>query len=67
MARTDLKGDVISQAPWFTIPYPGEEKEYFSKQLKVKMLEEEMKNMLFKPSCPVCDQTQASGGCRQST
>ncbi|XP_075905356.1 xan_ur_permease domain-containing protein [Nelusetta ayraudi] len=24
MARTDLKGDVISQAPWFTFPYPGQ-------------------------------------------
>ncbi len=23
MARTDLKGDVISKAPWFTFPYPG--------------------------------------------
>lgn len=23
MARTDLKGDIISQAPWFTFPYPG--------------------------------------------
>ncbi|KAI3371588.1 hypothetical protein L3Q82_024145 [Scortum barcoo] len=24
MARTDLKGDVISQAPWITFPYPGQ-------------------------------------------
>ncbi|TMS05099.1 Solute carrier family 23 member 2 [Larimichthys crocea] len=24
MARTDLKGDVLSQAPWFTFPYPGQ-------------------------------------------
>lgn len=23
MARTDLKKDVMSQAPWFTFPYPG--------------------------------------------
>ncbi|KAM7002881.1 xan_ur_permease domain-containing protein [Tautogolabrus adspersus] len=23
-ARTDLKGDVMSQAPWFTFPYPGQ-------------------------------------------
>lgn len=23
MARTDLKGNVLSQAPWFTFPYPG--------------------------------------------
>lgn len=35
MARTDLKGDVISQTPWFTFPYPGEEKEKLSKQLQV--------------------------------
>lgn len=67
MARTDLKGDVISQAPWFTFPYPGKEKETLSMQLKqVKMFEEEMKNMLIQP-CPVCDQTQVSGGCQQST
>lgn len=66
MARTDLKGDVISQAPWFTFPYPGKEKEKVLKQLKVKMLEKEMENILFKP-CPFCDQTQVSGGCRQST
>lgn len=59
MARTDLKGDVISQAPWLTFPYPGEEK-------NVKTLKEEMKNMQFK-SCPVCDQIQVSGGCPQST
>uniref|UniRef100_A0A8C4HAQ0 Solute carrier family 23 member 4 n=1 Tax=Dicentrarchus labrax TaxID=13489 RepID=A0A8C4HAQ0_DICLA len=24
MARTDLKGDVISKAPWITFPYPGQ-------------------------------------------
>ncbi|KAM6946132.1 xan_ur_permease domain-containing protein [Aplochiton taeniatus] len=24
LARTDLKGDVMSQAPWFTFPYPGQ-------------------------------------------
>ncbi|KAF3854546.1 hypothetical protein F7725_022601 [Dissostichus mawsoni] len=24
LARTDLKGDVISQAPWFRFPYPGQ-------------------------------------------
>ncbi|TKS73158.1 Solute carrier family 23 member 2 [Collichthys lucidus] len=24
MARTDLKGNVLSQAPWFTFPYPGQ-------------------------------------------
>ncbi|XP_038562941.1 xan_ur_permease domain-containing protein [Micropterus salmoides] len=24
LARTDLKGDVISQTPWFTFPYPGQ-------------------------------------------
>ncbi|XP_054881371.1 solute carrier family 23 member 2-like isoform X2 [Poeciliopsis prolifica] len=24
LARTDLKGEVISQAPWFTFPYPGQ-------------------------------------------
>uniref|UniRef100_A0A672GUQ5 Solute carrier family 23 member 1-like n=2 Tax=Salarias fasciatus TaxID=181472 RepID=A0A672GUQ5_SALFA len=24
LARTDLKGDVIGQAPWFTFPYPGQ-------------------------------------------
>lgn len=23
MARTDLKGDIMNQAPWFTFPYPG--------------------------------------------
>uniref|UniRef100_A0A8C9TSE4 Solute carrier family 23 member 4 n=2 Tax=Scleropages formosus TaxID=113540 RepID=A0A8C9TSE4_SCLFO len=23
-ARTDLKGDVIAQAPWFRLPYPGQ-------------------------------------------
>ncbi|XP_060892677.1 xan_ur_permease domain-containing protein [Labrus mixtus] len=23
-ARTDLKGDVMGQAPWFTFPYPGQ-------------------------------------------
>lgn len=48
MARTDLKGDVISQAPWFTFPYPGEEKEKLSKQLNLKVLEKEMKDMLIK-------------------
>lgn len=26
MARTDTKGSVLSQAPWFRFPYPGEEK-----------------------------------------
>jgi hypothetical protein len=25
-ARTDAKGNVLSQAPWFRFPYPGEEK-----------------------------------------
>ena len=25
MARTDTKGSVLSQAPWFRFPYPGEE------------------------------------------
>ncbi|XP_072508749.1 solute carrier family 23 member 1-like isoform X2 [Notamacropus eugenii] len=24
LARTDTKGDVLSQAPWFRIPYPGQ-------------------------------------------
>ncbi|XP_041795450.1 xan_ur_permease domain-containing protein [Chelmon rostratus] len=24
MARTDLKGDIMNQAPWFTFPYPGQ-------------------------------------------
>uniref|UniRef100_A0A8C9YRA1 Solute carrier family 23 member 4 n=1 Tax=Sander lucioperca TaxID=283035 RepID=A0A8C9YRA1_SANLU len=24
LARTDLKGDVVSQAPWFNFPYPGQ-------------------------------------------
>ncbi|XP_028263840.1 xan_ur_permease domain-containing protein [Parambassis ranga] len=24
LARTDLKGDVMGQAPWFTFPYPGQ-------------------------------------------
>ncbi|XP_068170113.1 xan_ur_permease domain-containing protein [Antennarius striatus] len=24
MARTDIKGDVIGKAPWFTLPYPGQ-------------------------------------------
>uniref|UniRef100_A0A7N6BRU5 Uncharacterized protein n=1 Tax=Anabas testudineus TaxID=64144 RepID=A0A7N6BRU5_ANATE len=24
LARTDLKGDVIGQAPWFSFPYPGQ-------------------------------------------
>ncbi|XP_047452205.1 xan_ur_permease domain-containing protein [Mugil cephalus] len=24
LARTDLKGDVIGRAPWFTFPYPGQ-------------------------------------------
>ncbi|KAF3689079.1 Solute carrier family 23 member 2 [Channa argus] len=24
LARTDLKGDVINQAPWFSFPYPGQ-------------------------------------------
>ncbi|XP_040894437.1 xan_ur_permease domain-containing protein [Toxotes jaculatrix] len=24
LARTDLKGDVISKAPWFSFPYPGQ-------------------------------------------
>lgn len=23
LARTDLKGDVVSQAPWLVFPYPG--------------------------------------------
>lgn len=23
LARTDLKGDVMSQAPWLVFPYPG--------------------------------------------
>lgn len=23
LARTDLKGDVMSQAPWVSFPYPG--------------------------------------------
>lgn len=23
LARTDLKGNVMSQAPWFSFPYPG--------------------------------------------
>jgi len=23
LARTDLKGDIVSQAPWLTFPYPG--------------------------------------------
>lgn len=26
LARTDLKGDVVGQAPWFSFPYPGKEK-----------------------------------------
>ena len=25
LARTDTKGDVLSQAPWFHFPYPGNE------------------------------------------
>ncbi|XP_076589466.1 xan_ur_permease domain-containing protein [Chaetodon auriga] len=24
MARTDLKGDIMNRAPWFTFPYPGQ-------------------------------------------
>ncbi|XP_068459441.1 xan_ur_permease domain-containing protein [Clinocottus analis] len=24
LARTDLKGDILSQAPWFRFPYPGQ-------------------------------------------
>ncbi|XP_034384037.1 solute carrier family 23 member 1-like [Cyclopterus lumpus] len=24
LARTDVKGDVLSRAPWFTLPYPGQ-------------------------------------------
>ncbi|XP_069561486.1 xan_ur_permease domain-containing protein [Brachyistius frenatus] len=24
LARTDLKGDVVGEAPWFTFPYPGQ-------------------------------------------
>ncbi|XP_037308010.2 xan_ur_permease domain-containing protein isoform X2 [Pungitius pungitius] len=24
LARTDVKGDVVSQAPWFSFPYPGQ-------------------------------------------
>ncbi|XP_044185732.1 solute carrier family 23 member 1-like [Thunnus albacares] len=24
LARTDVKGDVVSRAPWFTLPYPGQ-------------------------------------------
>ncbi|XP_061140074.1 xan_ur_permease domain-containing protein [Syngnathus typhle] len=24
LARTDLKGDVVGKAPWFTFPYPGQ-------------------------------------------
>ncbi|XP_070705172.1 solute carrier family 23 member 1-like isoform X1 [Pempheris klunzingeri] len=24
LGRTDVKGDVVNQAPWFTIPYPGQ-------------------------------------------
>uniref|UniRef100_A0A8C3RU50 Solute carrier family 23 member 1 n=1 Tax=Chelydra serpentina TaxID=8475 RepID=A0A8C3RU50_CHESE len=24
LARTDIKGDVVSQAPWFRFPYPGQ-------------------------------------------
>ena len=23
LARTDTRGDVLSQAPWFQLPYPG--------------------------------------------
>lgn len=23
LARTDTRGDVLSQAPWFRLPYPG--------------------------------------------
>lgn len=23
LARTDIRGDVLSQAPWFRLPYPG--------------------------------------------
>lgn len=23
LARTDLKGDIMGQAPWFRFPYPG--------------------------------------------
>lgn len=26
LARTDTKGNVLSQAPWFRVPYPGKEK-----------------------------------------
>lgn len=26
LARTDTKGDVLNQAPWFRFPYPGNEK-----------------------------------------
>ena len=26
LARTDTKGDVLSRAPWFRFPYPGNEK-----------------------------------------
>ena len=26
LARTDTKGHVLSQAPWFRFPYPGNEK-----------------------------------------
>lgn len=25
LARTDTKGDILSQAPWFRFPYPGNE------------------------------------------
>lgn len=33
MARTDLKGDVMSQAPWFTFPYPGKEASKLSSEV----------------------------------
>lgn len=62
LARTDLKGEVISQAPWFTFPYPGKmlqyqtlrlyrilsESEYISKSWKMEMC-------LFKARGDLCD------------
>ena len=29
-ARTDSRGSVIADANWFAVPYPGEDKEYWT-------------------------------------
>ncbi|XP_053741705.1 xan_ur_permease domain-containing protein isoform X1 [Synchiropus splendidus] len=38
LARTDVKGDVMAQAPWLTFPYPGKILEWFIPRLKCSCL-----------------------------